>query len=159
MKKLLSIVAAAAFSFLVPTAQAQTASNDFNVTVNLSSQCRASNSGTQTVDFGTYTAFQAGNQGSTTANLVFECTRGFAPTTVAFDTVNGTAAGVGVLAGLQYTLTTAAAVVTAGTPATTGTIGSGDARQYAVSGTMPAGQAGTAPSGAASHVRTLILTY
>lgn len=118
MKKLLTLVAAAAFSTLVPTAHAQTASNNFDVTVNLSSQCRAANNGTQTVDFGTYTAFQAGIQGSSTANLVFDCTRGFAPTTVAFDTVNGTAAGVGVLAGLQYTLTAAAAVVTvlAGVP-------------------------------------------
>lgn len=157
------LVGAAIGLALASTAQAGTANNDFNVSTSLSSQCTATNSGTTTVDFGTYTAFQVGVQTSTSVNLQFQCTRGFAPTSTAFDIVNGTAAGVGVLVGLQYTLTAGSAAIVAGTAATTATIGTGDAVTYAVSGTMPAGQAGTCVAssscGPTSHVRTLIVTF
>jgi spore coat protein U-like protein len=159
MNKALVAAVTTALVALAPTAHAVAVSNSFNVSVNLSSQCRALNSGTLTVDFGTYTAFQAGAATGSNVNIDFECTRGFAPVSVAFDTVNGLATGEGVLAGLQYTLSSAAAVVTGGTAATTATIGTGDNRRYVVSGTMPAGQAGTAPGGAATHVRQLIVTY
>lgn len=144
------------------TAQAGTTNNNFNVSTSLSSQCSATNSGSTTVDFGTYTAFQVAALPSTSVNLQFQCTRGFAPTSVAFDTVNGTAAGVGVLVGLQYTLTAGAPSTVAGTAATTSTIGTGDAVTYAVSGSMPGNQAGacaTATCGPTSHVRTLIVTF
>ena len=147
---------------LASTAQAGTTNNDFNVSTSLTSQCSATNSGSTTVDFGTYTAFQVAPQTSTSVNLQFQCTRGFAPTSTAFDTVNGTAAGVGVLVGLQYTLTAGAASTVAGTAATTATIGTGDAVTYAVSGSMPAGQAGTcaaASCGPTTVVRTLIVTF
>jgi spore coat protein U-like protein len=163
MNKILATAIVAAISAMIPAAQAATTNNNFNVSVTLTSQCAATNSGTTTVAFGTYTAFQAAPQASSSVNLTFQCTRGFAPTSVAFDVVNGTAAGVGVLQGLQYTLSAGAPGTVAGTAATTATIGTGDAVTYAVSGTMPAGQAGTcvlAPScGPTAHVRTLIVTF
>lgn len=162
MRKILTGAVVAAFAAMVPAAQAATTSNNFNVSVSLTSVCEATNSGTQTVDFGTYTAFQVAAQPSTSVNLTFRCTRGFAPTSVAFDTVNGLATGEGVLQGLQYTLTAGAPSTVAGTAATTASIGTGDAVTYAVSGSMPASQAGTcatASCGPTSHVRTLIVTY
>jgi hypothetical protein len=103
----------------------------------------------------------AANTG-TAVNLTFQCTRGFSPVSAAFDTVNGTAAGVGVVQGLQYTLTAAAPTTTAGTAATTGTIGTGDTKTYAITSTMPGGQAGTcatASCGPTTVVRTLIVTF
>jgi spore coat protein U-like protein len=164
MKKILATAVVAAFSAMSPAAQAATTSNNFNVSVTLTSQCAATNSGTTTVAFGTYTAFQAAAQPSSSVNLTFQCTRGFSPISVAFDVVNGTAAGVGVLQGLQYTLTAGAPSTVAGTAATTATIGTGDVKTYAVSGTMPAGQAGTCAvascgTSEASHVRTLVVTF
>src|ERR1700688_4898982 len=133
MKKALrAAAAAAALGLFLPAAQAATTSNNFNVTVTLTSQCAATNSGTTTVAFGTYTAFQAAAQPGSPVNLTFQCTRGFPPVSVAFDVVNGTAAGVGVVQGLQYTLTAAAPTTVAGTAATTATIGTGDAVTYAV---------------------------
>jgi len=157
-----ALAAVAAIVVLIPGAEAATTSNNFNVTVTLTSQCAATNSGTTTVAFGTYTAFQAAAQPGSAVNLTFQCTRGFPPVSVAFDVVNGTAAGVGVIQGLQYTLTAAAPTTVAGTAATTATIGTGDIKTYAVTGTMPAGQAGTCatPScGPTTQVRTLIVTF
>ncbi len=163
MKKLLiSVAMASMFGAMVSPVMAATASNNFNVSVSLTSQCRQTNTGTQTVDFGTYTAFQAGAQGSSTANLTFECTRGFSPISTAFDVVNGLATGEGVVQGLQYTLTAAAPTTAAGTAATTATIGTGDTKTYAVTGTMPALQAGacaTASCGPTTQLRTLIVTF
>src|SRR5476651_384916 len=127
LKRVLAAAAVAAAFATVPTAQAATTPNNFNVSTTLTSQCAATNSGTTTVDFGTYVAFQGTAQASTSVNLQFQCTRGFAPTSVAFDTVNGTAAGVGVLAGLQYTLSAGAPGTVAGSPATVTSIGTGDA--------------------------------
>lgn len=147
---------------LIPGAQAATTSNNFNVTVTLTSQCAATNSGGTTVAFGTYVAFQAAAQPATGVNLTFQCTRGFSPTSVAFDTVNGTAAGVGVITGLQYTLTAAGPTSVAGTAASTATIGTGDVKTYAISGTMPPLQAGdcaTTSCTPAAVVRTLIVTF
>jgi hypothetical protein len=157
-----ALAAVTALAVLIPGAQAATTSNNFNVTVTLTSQCAATNSGTTTVAFGTYTAFQAAAQPGSAVNLTVQCTRGFSPVSVAFDVVNGTAAGVGVVQGLQYTLTAAAPTTVAGTAATTATIGTGDVKTYAVSGTMPAGQAGTcatASCGPTTQLRTLIVTF
>ena len=166
MKKLLiSVAMAAMFGAMASPVMAAAASNNFNVSVTLSSQCRQTNTGTQTVDFGTYTAFQAGAQASVaSASLAFECTRGFSPVSTAFDTVlaDSTAAGVGVVQGLQYALTAAAPVNVAGTAASSATIGTGDAKTYVVSGTMPALQAGAcaaATCGPTAQLRTYILTF
>ena len=166
MKKLLiSTAMAAMFGAMASPVMAATASNNFNVSVTLSSQCRQTNTGTQTVDFGTYTAFQAGAQASVaSASLTFECTRGFSPVSSAFDTVlaDSTAAGVGVVQGLQYALTAAAPTNLAGTAASSVTIGSGDTKTYVVSGSMPALQAGAcaaASCGPTTQLRTLIVTF
>jgi hypothetical protein len=158
-----ALVVVAGFLAAIPGAQAATTSNNFNVTVTLTSQCAATNSGTTTVAFGTYTAFQVAALPSSSVNLTFQCTRGFSPVSVAFDvSATGTAAGVGVIQGLQYTLTAAAPTSAAGTPASTVTIGTGDVKTYAVSGTMPGGQAGNcagASCGPTTIVRTLIVTF
>jgi hypothetical protein len=165
MKKILTAAAVAAAFAIVPNAQAAgTANNNFNVTTTLTSQCTATNSGTQTVDFGTYIAFQGTAQTGTPVNLLFQCTRGFSPTSAAFDTVNGTAAGVGLITGLQYTLTAAAPTSTPGTAASTaaGGIGTGDIKTYAITGTMPPGQAGDCAGATctpAAVLRTLIVTF
>jgi hypothetical protein len=158
MKKILA--AAVLTVAMIPAAHAVTITNNFTVAVNLTSQCRALASGTLTSDFGTYTAFGAAAS-APAISVNFECTRGFAPTSVAFDTVgaDSTAAGVGVIAGLQYTLTAAAGAVVAGTAASSTTIGTGDTRPYSITGTMPAGQAGTGAGGAATQVRQLIVSY
>ena len=164
MKKLLLSAAIAASLGMIPTVQAATTTNNFNVSVTLSSQCQVTNDATQTVNFGTYTAFQAAPQASvSSAGLTFRCTRGFAPVSTAFDAGgNSTAAGVGVLVGLQYALTAAAGVTTPGTAATSAIIGTGDSVLYTVSGSMPADQAGTcgaATCGPTTQVRQLIVTF
>ncbi len=155
--------AAAALGFIAPAAQAGTASNNFTVSVTLTSQCTAGNTGTQTVAFGTYIAFQAAAQPAPGVGLTVTCTRGFSPVSTAFDvSATGTAAGVGVIQGLQYTLTTTGPTTTAGTAATTATIGTGDTKTYTVSGSMPSGQAGTcagASCGPTTVTRTLIVTF
>ena len=161
-KALRAAAAAAALALALPAAQAATTSNNFNVTVTLTSQCAATNSGTTTVAFGTYVAFQVAAATGTAVNLTFQCTRGFLPVSAAFDVVNGTAAGVGVVQGLQYTLTAAAPTSVAGTAATTATIGTGDIKTYNITGTMPAGQAGTCATnscGPTTQLRTLIVTF
>lgn len=140
----------------------------FNASVTLTSVCRVkAGSDNQTLTFGTYTAF-GGAQNATGINIDFECTRGFAAApTVAFDTgtdmtstaAAATATGEGVVAGLRYTLAVAAGAITAGSAATTSGIGTADTYRYAVSGNMPAGQAGTASTGVQTQARQLIITY
>lgn len=157
-----AIAAFTIFSVAMP-AWAASIDNQFKVSVSLSSQCKAVSSGTKTLDFGTYTAFQADPITSAGITIQFECTRGFAPSSVDFDVVNGTAIGGGVLAGLNYDLEASAAVVTAGTSATSAaaSIGTADIRTYTVTGTIAADQAGagTTATAPASHTRTLIVTY
>jgi spore coat protein U-like protein len=165
MRKLVlkALAAALTLASVAPALQAATTTNNFNVTVTLTSQCQVTNDATQTVDFGTYIAFQAtAHAQNTSATLNFRCTRGFAPTSTAFDTVNGTSTGVGVLQGLQYTLTNTPVAVSGGTAASTTTIGTGDVRAYTITGSMPADQAGacaTASCGPTTHVRQLIVTF
>ena len=162
MKALRPIVAAIALLSAATAADAATVNNNFTVSVTLASRCVATNSGAATLDFGTYTAFQGSAQTpAAPVSLTFDCTRGLAPVSVAFDVVNGTAAGVGVLAGLQYSLSASSATIVAGTAASTATIGTADAVSYSVNGSMPANQAGTCGTAtcAASHTRTLIVTY
>lgn len=160
--KIRLLVAALAVASIAPAVEAaQTVNSNFTVSVNLQSRCMATNSNGTTLDFGNYTAFQGSASIPTPVTLTFDCTRGTAPTSVAFDTTNGTAAGVGVLAGLQYSLTATAQATVAGTAASTSSIGTADGVSYSISGNMPANQAGTCgtSSCAASHVRTLVVTY
>src|SRR5688500_6858078 len=151
MKKILAAAVFAAIA--MPASAASPVPNNFTVQVSLSSQCEATNDGVGVVDFGTYTAFVGPSVAAPTAALTFRCTRGFAPTGVAFDTGSGD----GVIAGLNYSLSVAAPVVGAGTAATVGVAGTADTRSYTVTGTMPATQAGGV--GAATQVRQPILTY
>jgi len=152
---------AAGLAMSMPITQAQTVSNAFDVSVTLTSQCKATASGTQTLEFGTYTAFQAAALTASGVSLEFECTRGFTPAGVAFDSSEGTSIGGGVLAGLNYDLEFADAVVVDGDAATSAAadIGSGDTRTYAITGSIAAAQAGTDTAALASHTRTLIITY
>ncbi len=177
MKKfLISAVAAVTLvAGVIPVAHAvggQTVTSNFDVSVTLASRCKATNSGSTTVAFGTYTAFQASAKTATPALVTFDCTRGLAPVSFSFDTTNGTSAGEGVLAGLNYMLNTSAASV-AGTAATAGASANGTADVFTVTigGSMPAnqsGQCGTiSPTQATaatcdsspSHTRILTVTY
>ena len=155
-----TLAVSALFAVSMPLTQAADIANTFDVEVVLSAQCRAKDDATKTLDFGTYTAFQATVKNATGINIEFECTRGLAPSSVAFDTTNGTAAGGGVVGGLNYDMAFATAVVTAGDAATSAAddIGTADVRSYAISGTMGADQAG-ATAGALTHERTLIVSY
>lgn len=171
MKKFLisTVTAAALLASVTPVAMASTVASDFSVSVQLAAQCQALNTGTQTVAFGTYTAFQT-TPITASANLTFNCTRGLAIPTFSFDATNGSAAGYGVLAGLNYGLS-AADTRTAGSAATAvaGGVGSATLHTVTISGTMAAGQAGeclvanstaaSCESTATSHVRTLTVTY
>jgi hypothetical protein len=153
--KLLSALSALLFSGL---ASAQAVVQNVDVQVTLTSQCRAATATPAliTVDFGTYTAFGAGIAAAATpATLTIECTRNYAPAaTVAWDG----ATALGVVAGLQYTLSVSAGAVSAGAPATTASTGSGDTRVYTIGGSMPAGQAGD-NTAATTASRTLTLTF
>jgi len=149
----------------IPAAYALTATSDFTVSVQLAGRCTATNSGTQTLNFGTYTAFQNTDK-TGSVGLTFNCTRGLLPTSFSFDTNS-----YGVLAGLNYSLAAAAAVTTAGgaASAAAGGTGSADVVTVTVSGTMPQGQAGACGAGAATAAacdaaattatRTLTVTY
>jgi len=150
-------------------AMAATVSADFNASVTLTSVCRVkSGFNNLTLDFGTYTAFQVSAQPATGIDIDFECTRGFgAAPTVEFDTgtdrtssaAGATATGAGVVSGLNYTMAVAAGVNTAGTAATTASIGTPDTYRFAVSGSMPSGQAGTSTTGVQTQSRQLTITY
>ncbi len=165
MKKLiLAASIAAAVAGLSAPLQAATVNSNFTVSVTLDARCTANNSGTQTVNFGTYTAFGAAVT-APNVNLTFDCTRNLAAPTVGFDT----GSAYGVLAGLNYQLTNGApSKTTTGTAATAvaGGIGSADTWTVAVGGTMAANQAGDCAGGtqtscntATTATRTLILTY
>ncbi len=69
------------------------------------------------------------------------------------------AVGAGVVGGLRYDITATPGAVTAGTAATASSIGTGDSRPYTITGSMPADQAGTGPTGAKTQQRTLTVNY
>jgi spore coat protein U-like protein len=165
MKKLLiaTAVSLASLSAIAP-AHAATVAGSFNVTVNLTAVCTMGTIGD--LAFGTYTAFQAAAATATTT-ATLTCSRGLTGVTAVFDTTApgataGAAAtnpiGAGVLKGLQYLMTTTSAT-TAGTAATAASIGTADSLVYTINGSMPAAQAGTAPTGAGTQVRTLTVSY
>lgn len=167
------LLAALALSLaaMVPVAMASTVSNNFTVTATLNSACQAGNSGTQTIAFGTYTAFQAAAITPAAINLTFNCTHKYAPISIVFDTVLGTssaagatATGAGELNGVRYTLSAAAGTTAAGTDAVvaTATAATQDVVTYAVTGAMAGLQPGecvTATCGPTSQIRSMIVTY
>lgn len=168
MKKLLlTSLAAAALSLVSLSASAAIATGNFTVSVQLAAKCEVTVDN-PTVDFGTYTSFQTGAAtGTATGPITLRCTRGLAAPALTFDAPG---ASVGLIAGLNYTLSSGGAVSVNGAAAT-GTAGSGSAttHSYTLSGNMPAGQAGqcaTAGSAASAcdaaavtATRTVTLTY
>lgn len=166
-KILTSLLASAALvAAIIPTANAATVNDNFNVTVTLTSVCTIGAIGD--LAFGTYTAFQAGAQTATPTTATLSCTRGLTGVTANFDTAapGATAAaaatnavGAGVIAGLQYNITATPGATTAGTAATASSIGTADSRPYSITGTMPALQPGTSVAGAQTQVRTLTVNY
>ena len=159
MKKLL-IPAALAAALALPVsalAATSTAQQTFNVTVTLTAVCSATNASTPAIAFGTYTAFGAAiNNVAVSPGLTFQCTRGLPTPTAAFDNTN-TAGGV--VAGLQYTLSTpSGSKTTTGNTASASSTGSADVYTYTFNGSIAGGQAGdsTAPT---TDVRQLIISY
>lgn len=172
MRKLLTLIAAAStLAAIAPLpAGAATVSSNFNVTVNLSSVCSVKTAASP-VSF-TYTAFSTSAVSAAQQSVVIQCTRGFSTVpTVGLDTgtdaTAGTAGqgttGVGVVSGLQYSLTVGAgSKSTTGQAASTSSIGTADEYTYTIDGSMPAGQAGTCTTASCNpvtQVRTLTLTY
>jgi hypothetical protein len=155
MKKIALIAAMGLMGMGSAMAQA-TATAGFTVSVTLDSKCivKAGSNG-QTLSFGTYEALGTGADNTASFNVVYQCTRGLASPSASFD--GGT--GLGVVAGLQYTLATGTVSQTsAGTNATTSSLGTAAEWTIPVTGTMPAGQAGT--SGAATTAgRTMTLSF
>jgi hypothetical protein len=160
MKKLLAsaFAAVALLAGAMGVAQAATATGNFNVTVTLTAQCTNTTAAAQAVDFGTYTAFQAGAQTpATQANFTFNCTRGLPAPTFAFD--GGFANGT--VGGLLYTLTPSLTTTTAGTAAAGGgapTIGTATAYAVNITGSMAALQAGDVTA-ATTAARTITVTW
>lgn len=162
-----SLVAAAALVLVSAQAMAAgTAPQNFDVTVTLTSKCQVKGTPAPVVAFGAYTAFGAA-PAPATASIVFECTRGLAAPTAAFDVVNGTSSasgaaptGEGVVAGLKYTLSAAGSQTLAGAaPVAGGAAGSAQEFTWVVTGNMAGGQAGTDTAGAATQQRTLTISY
>jgi len=180
MKKLFAaaLIGCASVVVLVPAANAATTAT-FTVSATLTSACTIG-AFSGPLAFGAVTAFVAPGNQSNTATV--KCTRSLAAPTAAFDNAptsgagggggNGTGygaatsttpAGGGVLPnGLYYSLSGAFGAVTTGNApnATTGLDGQdSDDRVLTVTGTMPA-QAGTdTVTPAASHVRTLTISF
>jgi hypothetical protein len=162
-----TLAVVAAIATLVPAAQAGTATADVTVTVSLASKCRWQGGGATdpsvTVDFGSYVAFQSGDNSGTTPTVTLECTRGYgAGPTATWDTTNGDASGGGVVAGLAYTLTATPQPRQGGnTPSTTDPLGTPDTLAIKLGGTMPGGQAGagTTATVSGSVGRVLTLTF
>jgi len=164
MKKLavLSIAASALFA-VTPATNAATMNNNFDVNVDLAASCQLVAGPAPVLDFGVYTAFVGAATPAPSANIGVECTRNLAAPTYSFDG----ATGYGVLAGLNYNVTAADAVV-GGNPATAvaGGIGTPDTYTITLSGTMDPLQAGSCAgvdaatcAGVQTATRTLTITY
>lgn len=149
------------FAAFAPAASAAGVDASVTVKVSLTSKCQIKAGQTNVVDFGTYQAFAAADVSGTGSTVTFQCTRGFgASPTVAWDVgTDATAAGVGVIAGLQYTLSATPGTRVGGTAASATTTGSADEIPVVLGGTMPLGQAGAGAGGATTATRTLTVTF
>jgi hypothetical protein len=171
MKKLSLI--AAALLLAAGNTFAVDATDQFSVSVTLTSSCSVTTAATDLAF--TYSALDPlGATGST--RTVFSCTRGLTAPTFQFDNgaageqtgsaaaSTGTITAQGVIKGLLYTLTAAVPAVTGGTAASAGVAGTGgtggtaDTYTVSISGSIAAGQAGDASDGS-SHTRVLTITY
>lgn len=147
MKKL-SILASALLAGLVSaSAQAATATNTFDVTINLTSVCKIST--VPTIAF-TYTSFQSAAAPASSSFDVL-CTNTLPITSITLDSAGVTDSATN----LAYTLALGA-VPTAGT---------GAAQTISITGSMAADQAGTCATAtcdnalATNKTRTLTITY
>ncbi|MFW5431627.1 MAG: spore coat protein U domain-containing protein [Methylophilaceae bacterium] len=115
---------------------------NMNIRITNNASCAITSIGN--VTFGTYIALRTTPLIAPTANIVMNCTTNL-PYTMALDATSG------VIAGLNYTLGLS----------TTNTTGTGPGQTHTITGTMPANQAGTCPTGvcAATQSRTLTITY
>ena len=165
MKKLLmSASMAAMFGAMIPAAQAATVGpTAFTVQVTLDARCTITAGAGNIVNFGSYTAFGAAAT-APTVNFTYDCTRNLTTPVISFDGATNN----GVVAGLNYVLTTTGPTKTATGLAATGTPGSGSADTWTVGvgGTMAASQAGscggttqTLCNVATIAARTLLFTY
>lgn len=174
MKHHLAIVLVGLTALAASSARATDVAQNFTVSANFTPACVSNNGSAPALDFGNYTAFGSAGTAAPTATISFKCSRALTLVSAVFDTATGasssvagaTPTGAGVIAGLQYTLTTAAAVkTTTGTAATTSAAGTADVFDYVVTGAMAAGQPGCTGSGnsgdrcSATQTRTLTLTY
>jgi hypothetical protein len=125
-----------------------------NVGATLTSVCKAQTPGAVALSF-VYPAFSAAPVPATPVNVTFECTRGFGQAPVV--SFNG-GSGVGVVAGLQYTMAATNTGGSVGAAATTTSIGAPTTYIYTITGTMPDGQAGDAAA-SATDARTMTITY
>ena len=159
-----SIAALTVLAFSAPAAQSATLGpTNFDVNVDLSASCQLVAGPAPVLNFGVYTAFVGAATPAPTTSIGVECTRSLAAPTYSFDG----ATGYGVIAGLNYNVTAADAVV-AGTAATAvlGGVGTADAYTVTLTGSMAGGQAGDCATGNAAacagvqtQVRTLTITY
>ena len=165
-KYLRGLTAVALFAGMMPAAQAQTATGNFDVTVTLISACQLPVT-IGDLAFGTYTAFQTTALVATPVTATFSCTRGLTGITANFDTaVDATAAaaatnavGAGVIAGLQYDILATPQAPGVGTAATPSNIGTATTYPFQITGTMPLGQAGTKSTGVQTQTRTLTINF
>jgi spore coat protein U-like protein len=118
-----------------------TAVNTFPVSIATPATCNVTTP-PGNIAFGTYVAMGPAVNASTTVAVT--CTS-YLPYTLSLD------AGSGVIAGLQYNLALSAASAS----------GNGGAQVHTISGTLPAGQAGTCTGAtcSASQARTLMISY
>jgi spore coat protein U-like protein len=171
MKKLVLLTGLlAAISGTSVFAQATPVTSSFDVTVNLQSRCRIATGAGTVIDFGQYTAFGAATNAAPSINITLQCTRGFGTPSLSFDTATDASSsapsiaptGVGVIAGLQYSLAvTGGTAATPGDAASTTALGTADRRIFAVTGTMPAGQPGACATASCigTQNRTLTISY
>jgi hypothetical protein len=162
MKKIALIAAMGLMGMGSAMAQSLNVQNTFDVTVNLLSRCTLTAPANTTLAFNDYTAF-GGSISSNSVVYTLNCTRGFGAPVVTFNDLgaNGTTAGNGVVAGLQYTIDSAIVATGAGTAADATSIGTASTRSITLTGQMVGGQAGTctAASCSGTQARTLTITY
>ena len=158
MKKILLAAIVGLTGLLSSTAQAQSATANFNVLINLTSACTL----TAITDVAfTYTSFQTLAQPATGGAFNVSCTN-LRPYT--FGLVAGPGGAAPGAATINVTDAALNLAYTLGTSAAGGT-GNGAAQGYSVTGTMAGGQSGTCATatcnntGSANRVQTLVVNF
>jgi hypothetical protein len=155
--KLIRAVSAAAVALAFASGAFAQSTASVDVKVTLASKCAWNNAaGTAptglSVDFGTYTAFQAGNLPATPATFTVKCTRGSTTPTASWDTASGTVGGLG------YTLNSPSSTTAAGTAASGSTGAGADIVTFTLGGSIASGQAGDSAA-ATTDTRTITMSF